>query len=488
MKNTKSQPPVSSADSKMRDSDNFIISANENSFKNSPHTQKSKSRHAKEISLVQTDKNLSDERLRLGDVQRIIMEDLADFKSEYPKRLDGLSMDLMPKVEFKQGELCIRFPMPGFNHDMLEGILRIAKSYIPNLRIRSWMRDDYRFQAMNDNVFNTEGLDERIFFTIQGLFGNYNFLVKRKSFLSRDEVQFVLDAYRLIFNAREKVTPEDLLMELGVIVINKDDSVSWDGFAGYERVKREVSESVILPFQKPEVYESVLSLTRSPSILGKNGNKSKPRAILFSGPPGVGKTTMARMIAHEVGVPLLYIPIESIISKYYGQSSKNLSHIFEIASQYQSAILFLDEIDSLAGSRNEFMFEATRRVLSVLLRYVDGLDSKSNILTLGATNRMSDLDSALLSRFDHVVRFDLPDEPERRAILKNFARQLSDSDMGKISGNTAGFSGRNLKDICEYAERWWARHIILQGLEVSPPPLEAYMKALEIRQSINSEQ
>jgi SpoVK/Ycf46/Vps4 family AAA+-type ATPase len=97
----------------------------------------------------------------------------------------------------------------------------------------------------------------------------------------------------------------------------------------------------------------------------------------------VGKTTVARIIAGDVKVPLVYVPIESIMSKWYGQSSQNLSMIFETADEIGGAIIFLDEIDALAGSRDQNMFEATRRVLSVLLRKLDGIDSVTSTVTIG---------------------------------------------------------------------------------------------------------
>ncbi|MEQ9363190.1 MAG: ATP-binding protein, partial [Leptospirales bacterium] len=198
----------------------------------------------------------------------------------------------------------------------------------------------------------------------------------------------------------------------------------------------------------------------------------------FEGPPGVGKTSMARIIAVETGIPMVYVPVENILSKFYGESAQNLGRIFDIAAGYDRVILFLDEIDSLAGSREGGLFEATRRVLSVLLRKIDGFDSRDGILTIGATNRTQDLDGALLSRFDTIIRFPLPNASERAGIFRRYARHLETGDLETLARGSEGLSGRSIQDICEYAERRRARTIIAAGgdLQASPPPPELYLE------------
>jgi ATP-dependent 26S proteasome regulatory subunit len=119
--------------------------------------------------------------------------------------------------------------------------------------------------------------------------------------------------------------------------------------------------------------------------------RNRPRAVLFEGPPGTGKTTSAKIIAAQVGIPLMYVPLESIISKYYGEAEKNLSHIFEMAAELEGCIIFIDEIDTLGGNRdNDGMHEASRRVLSALLRRLDSFESNDNTLLICATNRKKD--------------------------------------------------------------------------------------------------
>jgi SpoVK/Ycf46/Vps4 family AAA+-type ATPase len=185
---------------------------------------------------------------------------------------------------------------------------------------------------------------------------------------------------------------------------------------------------------------------------------------------------MARILAKEAGLPLVYVPIENILSKYYGESAQNMAAIFDACDAFERAILFLDEIDSLAGSREEGMIESTRRVLSVLLRKIDGFERKSGILTIGATNRAMDLDRALLSRFDTIIRFPMPDLHEREAIFRQYVHHLNDAELKKLAELGEGLSGRNIRDICQMAERRWARRLVLEKVTASPPPVSVYLE------------
>ncbi|HEY1405358.1 MAG TPA: AAA family ATPase, partial [Spirochaetota bacterium] len=226
--------------------------------------------------------------------------------------------------------------------------------------------------------------------------------------------------------------------------------------------------SIILPLSNPDLYDAVAKLTR------RTFETNRPHAILFEGAPGVGKTTIARIIASDAKIPLVYVPVESIMSKWYGQSSQNLSQIFDACEDMGRTILFIDEIDSLAGSRDGNMFEATRRILSVLLRKLDGIDAAANTLTIGATNRKGDLDHALISRFDQTIHFPLPNDKERGAIFARYAKHLSDDELAPLATLSEGLSGRNIKDVCEYTERRWARQLIIKKIDARAPSPDFY--------------
>ena len=133
------------------------------------------------------------------------------------------------------------------------------------------------------------------------------------------------------------------------------------------------------------------------------------------------------------------------------------------------------------------MFEATRRILSVLLRRIEGIGSITNTLIIGATNRKGDLDRALLSRFDQTIHFPLPNLRERMAIIAKYAIHLSVEERESLAGFLENLSGRNIKDICELAERRWARRLIIKNLEPSLPLFKYYKHAVMLWKS-NQEQ
>lgn len=252
--------------------------------------------------------------------------------------------------------------------------------------------------------------------------------------------------------AREK------LKEHGVEVFEKHDDLTWDALAGYSDVKQRIEETLTLPLRHPDVYNRIVQGTRA------RVEPNVPKAVLYEGPPGCGKTLSARILASSIGVPFVHIRIETLLSKYYGETTRKLAEVLESANALGKCIVFLDECDSVglrrSGGGGNDVHEVTRRTLSVLLRFIDGMDGPKDAIILAATNHKEDLDAALISRFDVVVSFPLPDFDTRVAVLKLYAKQLSEEHIREIAELTWGFSGRELLDVCEEAERMRAGVIV----------------------------
>jgi len=234
---------------------------------------------------------------------------------------------------------------------------------------------------------------------------------------------------------------------------------SWDDLAGYQHIQQAIQDRILLPLVAPELFDAISRQTRT------KFESNQPRAVLFYGPPGTGKTTAAKIIASEemVGLGLIHVPLEAVFSKWVGESEKNLSQVLDLAREL-GMIVFIDEIDALATSRDGGdgggggLHEVTRKTLGVLLCKLDGMDSsgdssENKLVVIAATNRKQDLDPALLSRFDVMIHFPLPDQTARRKIWAFYAKHLSKQEVDRLASGSKGMSARSIKDTCQNVER-----------------------------------
>ncbi|WP_061226505.1 AAA family ATPase [Leptospira interrogans] len=390
----------------------------------------------------------------------------------------GFSNVDLPVITSEKKDLKIEFTVTSISKAALLDCFQILKNHIENLRIHTFEPGYYCIQALNENLFETKNLLDTIRFRFYSGRTKNRVEITKKGDFTREELFAILGLFQFLKSEKsiETAKPEELLASLGVEVFHPENaekngkSISFDQIAGYEGVKQQILESIILPLKNPEILTELSKLTR------KFPSDIRPRAVLFEGDPGVGKTTMARVVSCMTGLPLIYVPVESIMSKYYGESAQNMAYVFDAAALFPGCLIFLDEIDSLAGNREEGMFEATRKILSVLLRKIDGFTSQRNSVTIGATNRKQDLDHALLSRFDRTIYFPLPDLEERSKILETYAIHLSKTERMRISEGLIGHSGRTIRDFCDLIERKWASYLIEKGLKPVPPPYELYLE------------
>ncbi|MHA6759681.1 ATP-binding protein [Streptacidiphilus sp. PAMC 29251] len=176
------------------------------------------------------------------------------------------------------------------------------------------------------------------------------------------------------------------------------------------------------------------------------------KGVLFTGPPGTGKTMLARIIASRAGAMFYEVSGPQIMSKWYGQSEELIRKIFEDAATQSRAIVFFDEIDSLASQRSDDSHEASRRVVGQLLASMDGFRADANVIVIATTNRPQDIDVALRrpGRFDWEINFPLPSRSDREAILKVSARRLAVGEHlphALIAEKTEGWSPAELTAI-----------------------------------------
>lgn len=220
------------------------------------------------------------------------------------------------------------------------------------------------------------------------------------------------------------------------------NEVGYDDIGGVRKQMAQIRELVELPLRHPQLFKSI-------------GIKP-PKGILMYGPPGTGKTLMARAVANETGAFFFLINGPEIMSKMAGESESNLRKAFEEAEKNSPAIIFIDEIDSIAPKRDKTNGEVERRVVSQLLTLMDGMKARANIVVIAATNRPNSIDPALrrFGRFDREVDIGIPDPTGRLEILRIHTKNMKlgdDVDLETIAAETHGYVGSDIASLCSEA-------------------------------------
>lgn len=227
--------------------------------------------------------------------------------------------------------------------------------------------------------------------------------------------------------------------------------VTYDDIGGLGNTVDQVREMVELPLRHPELFQRL--------------GIDPPKGVLLYGPPGTGKTLLARAVANETEAQFFHIAGPEIMGSHYGESEQRLRQVFQEAQQNAPAIIFIDEIDSIAPKREEVSGEVERRIVAQLLTLMDGLEPRQNIVVIGATNRREAIDEALRrpGRFDREIVIGVPDEPGRREVLAIHTRGMplaEDVDLDDIARVTYGFVGADLSALAREAAMDSLRRIL----------------------------
>jgi transitional endoplasmic reticulum ATPase len=211
-----------------------------------------------------------------------------------------------------------------------------------------------------------------------------------------------------------------------------------------------IREMVELPLGHPELFKRL--------------GIQAPKGVILHGPPGTGKTLLAKAIANETTANFYSLSGPEIMSKFYGESEERLRNMFQQAEQNSPAILFVDELDSIASKR-EVSGEVERRIVSQLLSLMDGLSSRGKVVVIGATNRVNAIDPALRrpGRFDREIELGVPDKEGRLEILNIHTRNMplsKDVDLEKISEVTHGFVGADIQSLAKEAAMSAIRRVL----------------------------
>ncbi|CAA6665938.1 unnamed protein product [Spirodela intermedia] len=227
------------------------------------------------------------------------------------------------------------------------------------------------------------------------------------------------------------------------VIPASDIGVSFDDIGSMDEIKESLQELVMLPLRRPDLFR---------------GGLLKPcRGILLFGPPGTGKTMLAKAIAKEAGASFINVSMSTITSKWFGEDEKNVRALFTLASKVSPTIIFVDEVDSMLGQRSRVgEHEAMRKIKNEFMAHWDGLLTKSGerILVLAATNRPFDLDEAIIRRFERRIMVGLPTVESRVSILRTLLSKekvekgLNYQELGIM---TEGYSGSDLKNLCTTA-------------------------------------
>ncbi|MEN2974039.1 MAG: CDC48 family AAA ATPase [Candidatus Caldarchaeales archaeon] len=269
-----------------------------------------------------------------------------------------------------------------------------------------------------------------------------------------------------------KITPKTKLVIHSKVIQEKTfrTSVTYEDIGGLQEQIQRIREMIELPLRYPELFQKL--------------GIEPPKGVLLYGPPGCGKTLLAKAVATEAEANFILINGPEIMNKYYGETEARLREIFRKAEEEAPSIIFIDEIDAIAPKRSEVTGEVEKRVVSQLLTLMDGLETRGQVIVIGATNRPNALDPALRrpGRFDREIEIGIPDKNSRREILQIHTRGMplsEDVRIDKLAEMTRGYTGADLAALCREAAMKAIRRILpsidFNEERISPEILDSLM-------------
>ena len=266
-------------------------------------------------------------------------------------------------------------------------------------------------------------------------------------------------------------------------IVSENPDITLNDVAGLEAVKRSLREAIVLPLKRPDLF---------------TGSRQPWRGILLHGPPGCGKTMIAKATAGDIDATFFNVSAATLVSKWMGESEKLVKRLYEVAKEKQPSIIFIDEVDSLTQSRTENENDAMRRVKTQLLASMEGLASnkEDRVVTIGATNVPWEIDSAFRRRFQRRIYVPLPDEEARKIIFQINSKGIEldkNINFKKLSSKTNEFTGSDIANICREAIMAPIRELDSSNLiddssvKARPVTQKDYLNALNnVKKSVSS--
>ncbi|MFX0058896.1 MAG: CDC48 family AAA ATPase [Candidatus Hodarchaeota archaeon] len=414
------------------------------------------------------------------------------FKEDSGRGIIRIDPDIVSKLGLKTGDVIeISHPIndsktaallyPGRHEDKGTGIIRLDQFVRRNLdaniddlvsirRIEAELAEKVTFAGLKEAVVTKNSqqlariLENRVIMTGDILSFHSNFtrvdLVVVDFYPRVEAVRIHLDTK---INFSEKSHKE--------LIERERAKVSYEDIGGLEEEIQRIREMIELPIRHPELFKRI--------------GISPPKGVLLHGPPGTGKTLLARAVAYETDANFFTISGPEIMSKFYGQSEENLRNVFDEAREKAPSIIFIDELDSIAPKRGEVTGEVERRVVAQLLSLMDGLEGRGELIVIGATNRVNDIDIALRrpGRFDREIEIGVPDTDGRYEILLIHTRGMplsEDVDLRLIAERTHGFVGADIEALAKEAAMLAIREM-LPKIDLDKPIPYEVLNNLQIK-------